>query len=91
MKLEQFNTKLIENIFLGANPEYPYDSTLFIDQQKDEISQIAGISGFDIIHIELPEENVLCDGYALDENQGNLIVLIGDITKNTKCRTSPIL
>lgn len=84
MKLEKFNLKLIENIFLGANIECPFDSTLFIEQQKDEINQIAGISGFDIIHIELPQENVLCDAYAIDENQGNLIILIGDITKNKK-------
>lgn len=82
MKLEEFNAKLIENIFLGAYPDFPYDSTLFLDQQQDEIRQIAGITDFDIIHIELPHEGILCDGYSIDENLGKLSVMIGDITKN---------
>ena len=84
MKLEDFNSKLIDNVFLGSNPKSPYDSTLFISQQKDEICQISGLTDFDILHIELPQELILCDGYYIDEGQGKLSVLIGDISKNKK-------
>mgnify|MGYP000987470090 CR=1 FL=1 len=68
MKIEEFNTKLIENIFLGSNTNSPFDSTLFLEQSREEINEISRIGDFDIIHIELPEEHVLCDGYAIDEN-----------------------
>ncbi len=84
MKLEDFNSKLIDNVFLGSNPESPYDSSLFISQQKDEICQISGLTDFEILHIELPQEFILCDGYYIDEGQGKLSVLIGDISKNKK-------
>lgn len=84
MKIEDFNSKLIDNVFLGSNLESPYDSTIFISQQKDEICQISGLTDFDILHIELPQELILCDGYYIDEGQGKLSVLIGDISKNKK-------
>jgi len=84
LKLEDFNSKLIDNVFLGSNTESPYDSTLFISQQKEEICQISGLTDFDILHIELPQELILCDGYYIDESHGKLSVIIGDISKNKK-------
>lgn len=82
MKIEEFNTKLIDDLFLSNNQKDPYDSTLFLRNNIEWVCRIANIIEFEILSINIPKKGVHCDGFLIDEEEGILSIILAEVSKN---------
>ena len=89
MNIAEFHKKLIDDLSLSSNKIDPFDATLFLKNNREWINQIANISDFEILSINIPKRNIHCDGYLLDEEDGSLSIILCSVTKN-KIKTEEI-
>lgn len=90
MKIEEFNSDLIDDVFLSSNEFYPSDAVLFLKNNMDWISKIGNIGNINVQHIEIPDISALCHGVSINEENSELIVILCDISKN-KVKTEEIV
>lgn len=90
MKIEEFNSELIDDIFLASNEFYPSDAVLFLKNNMDWISKIGNAGNINVEHIEIPDISALCHGVSINEETSELIIILCDISKN-KIKTEEIV
>lgn len=82
MSLEQFSKKLIEDIYLSITDKDPDDVSLFLRCNRDAISHITSSFDFEILHLDIPEEQIVCNGFLINEEEGKLTILLGNVSKD---------